>query len=106
MENKYIIKYLPTFINQFNEILYYLKNKLKNKIVADKFYKDVISKIEKRSEFPMAFEVFKKTKNEKVNWYTIQVRNFTVFYVVKDNCMEVRRIYYNKRNFDKLIKSL
>ena len=32
-----------------------------------------------------------------------KVDNFTVFYTVKDNVMEVRRILYSKRNFNKLI---
>lgn len=104
MENKkYTIRYLPTFINQFNSILNYIANNLKNKIAADNMYKDVVKQIEKRSENPVSFEIFKNTKNKNVNWYKIQVKNFTIFYVVKDNCMEVSRIYYNRRNFDKLI---
>lgn len=31
------------------------------------------------------------------------VKNYTIFYVVKDNTMEVRRILYSKRNLDKFI---
>lgn len=102
-KSKYTIRYLPTFISQFNNILYYLTYELKNKIAAENFYNEVIDKIEKRSEFPTAFEIFKKTKKEGVNWYRIQIRNYTVFYVVEDNIMEVRRIYYGKRNFDRFI---
>lgn len=100
---KYTTRYLPTFISQFNNILYYLTYGLKNKIAAENFYKEVIEKIEKRSEFPTAFKAFKKTKKEGVNWYRIQIKNYTVFYVVENNIMEIRRIYYCKRNFDKLI---
>ena len=31
---KYEIRYLPTFISQFNNILYYITYELKNKIAA------------------------------------------------------------------------
>lgn len=104
MENKnYTISYLPTFIEQFNLILNYIANNLKNKIAADKLYKNVVEQIEKRSQSPKSFEIFKNTKEKNVNWYKIKVKNFTIFYVVKDNCMEISRIYYSKRNFDKLI---
>ena len=102
MENNYIIKYLPTFSEELNSILYYLAHELKNKKAAENFYKDVFQKIEKRSFNPTAFTVYRKTKSGD-NWYKIQVKNFTIFYVVKDIVMEIRRIYYSRRNFDKLI---
>ena len=62
--NKYTIRYSSTYINQFNSILKYIVNNLKNKIAA---------------------------------------KNYTIFYIVKDNTMEIRRILYSRRNFDKLI---
>ena len=104
MENKkYEINYLPTFISQFNNILYYITYKLNNKIAADDFYNEVVKQIEIRSEAPEAYEVFKTIKDEKVKYYKINVKNYTIFYVVKDNVMEIRRIYYSQRNFDSLI---
>ena len=65
MGNKqYVIKYFPTFIKQFNQIMYYIVHNLENKNAADKLYKEVIKQIERRSQFPTAFEVFKNTKNK------------------------------------------
>ena len=97
------IKYLPTFISQFNNILYYITYELKNKIVADNFYNEVVKQIEIRSEAPELYEVFKTIKNGEVKYYKINVKNYTIFYVVKNNIMEIRRIYYSQRNFDNLI---
>ncbi|MCI8420500.1 MAG: type II toxin-antitoxin system RelE/ParE family toxin, partial [Oscillospiraceae bacterium] len=34
-------------------------------------------------------------------YYRIQVRNFTIFYVVIDGTMEVRRILYSRSNIRK-----
>lgn len=100
---KYEIEYLPTFISQFNNILYYITYELKNKIAADNFYNEVVKQIEIRSEAPESYEVFKTIKKGKVKYYKINVKNYTIFYVVKDNIMELRRIYYSQRNFDNLI---
>ena len=36
-------------------------------------------------------------------YYRIQVKNYTIFYVVIGNTMEVRRIIYSRRNLQNLI---
>lgn len=100
---KYEIKYLPTFISQFNNILYYMTHELKNRIAADNFYKEVMEKIKKRSEIPEIYGAFKIIGSKKVKYYKINVRNYVIFYVLRGNVMEIRRIYYNKMDFNKLI---
>ncbi len=101
--NKYTIKYSSTFISQFNSILNYFVHNLKNRIAAENFYDEVIKEIEKRSKNPEGFEKYISTKKRKNTYYRIYVKNYTIFYVVKENTMEVRRILYSRRNFDKLI---
>ena len=101
--NKYTIKYSSTFISQFNSILNYFVHNLKNRIAAENFYDEVIKEIEKRSENPEGFEKYISTKKRKNTYYRIYVKNYTIFYVVKENTMEVRRILYSRRNFDKLV---
>ena len=51
---------------------------------------------------PLSFEQFKSKKNRKDTYYRIYVGNYTVFYVVIDDVMEVRRLIYGKRDLDKL----
>lgn len=101
--NKYIIKYSSNFTNQFNDILKYFVYKLKNKIAAENFYNKVIKEIEKRSKSPKNYEKFISNKQRKNRYYRIYVKNYTIFYIVKDNTMEIRKILYSKRNFRKLI---
>lgn len=103
VKNKYTIKYTDTFIKQFNNISKYFIYKLQNKIVAENFYNEVISEIEKRSEKPEIFEKYKSSRKRKNTYYRIYVKNYTIFYVIKDNIMEIRRILYSRRNFDNLI---
>ena len=81
-QNKYAIRYLPTFITQFNNILYHITYELNNKIAADNFYKEVVSKIEKRSIAPTSFEVFKKSKKEKINWLVIPHFQILIIFIL------------------------
>lgn len=100
---KYTIKYSATYINQFNNILKYLVNNLKNKIAAENFYNEVIKEIEDRSQNPTSYERYISTKKRKNTYYRIYVKNYTIFYTVKNNTMEIRRILYSRRDFDKLV---
>ena len=95
VNKKYEIKYTPTFITQFNNILYYIAYELKNKIDAENHYNDIIIKIEKRSMSPEIHKVFKVLKDKHTKYYKINVKNYSIFYVIKGNAMEVRRIYYS-----------
>ena len=101
--SKYTIKYSQTYIKQFNHILKYFVNTLKNKIAADDFYNEVIKEIEKRSKNPESYEKYVSIKKKKSTYYRIYIRNYTIFYTVKNNIMEVRRILYSKRNFNNLV---
>lgn len=103
MKNNYNIKYLPSFYEEFEEILYYIKYKLKNKNAAENFIKNVENSIINRSKNPKNFEIYKSTKNRKYNWYKIYVGNFIIFYVVQDYTIIVAHIFYNKRNIEDLI---
>ena len=92
-KSSYVIKYTSTFINQFNSILKYLVN---NNFFLER-------EIEKRSSNPESYEKYIGVRKRKNIYYRIYVKNYTIFYVVKDNTMEVRRILYSKRNLDKFI---
>jgi len=103
MANKYTIRYTATFIKQFNNISKYIIYKLQNRIAAESFYYEVINEIEKRSENPESFEKYKSRRKRKNTYYKINVKNYTIFYVVQNNTMEIRRILYSRRDLDNLI---
>ena len=50
-----------------------------------------------------AFEPYPSSRERQHPYYRIQVKNFTIFYVVIGDTMEVRRIIYSRRNLTHLI---
>ena len=103
MEKKYKIKYLPLFYNDLDKITDYIIYKLNNEIVANNFVNELENEINKRAYNPEAYEKYISTRKRQYTYYKIYVKNYIVLYTVKDNTMEVRRILYSRRNFDKLI---
>lgn len=102
-KNKYMIKYLPSFSEELDEIIYYITFILKNKKAAERFLQNVHDAIEQRSESPTSYEIYKSKVNTKYDWYRIYIGNFTVFYTVRNTIMEITHIIYSARNFDDLI---
>lgn len=43
------------------------------------------------------------TRNRKNTYYRIYVKNYIIFYIVRDDVMEIRRMLYSKRNFNHFI---
>ena len=104
MENKkYELRFLPLFENDLTEIVEYISFTLKTPTAAERLVDDVERAINNHLFCAESFEPFYSAKERKYPYYKISVRNFTVFYVVIDNVMEVRRILYNRRDFNNLI---
>ncbi len=102
-EKSYELRFLPLFAEDLNEIVDYITYRLKNPPAAERLIDAVEKAVFDRLPFAEAFEQYPSKKDRKYPYYRIQVRNFTVFYVVIGNVMEVRRILYGKRNMAKLI---
>ena len=100
---KYKLSFLPLFEQDLNEIVYYITANLQNPSAAERLVDDIEATVYKRLEAPLSFAPFRSSKKRPHPYYRINVRNFSVFYVVIDDTMEVRRVLYSKRNLDKLL---
>lgn len=104
MENKqYNLTFLPLFEQDLNEAVDYITYTLNSPQAALNLVEDVEKAIFERLKNPADYAPFPTLKKRPHDYYTIKVKNFTIFYVLINNTMEVRRILYSKRDFDKLI---
>ena len=106
MINKQTFKltFLPLFEEDLLKAADYITNTLQNPSADHRLVDDIELAIVKRLEMPLSFVPYQSSKIRNHPYYRINVRNFSIFYVVIDNTMEVRRILYSKRNIDELIK--
>ena len=95
---KYKLRILPLFEDDLNEIVDYIRFRLKNPMAAQAFIDAVEAAVQERLDCPEAFQPYPSLKKREYPYYGIPVRNYTVFYVVIDDVMEVRRICYSRRD--------
>lgn len=100
---KYKLSFLPLFEEDLNEIVDYITVDLQNPSAAERLVDNIESAINKRLEMPLSFAPYRSSRKRPHPYYRINVRNFSIFYVVIDDTMEVRRVLYSKRDLDKLL---
>lgn len=103
MKQKFILKYLPLFEQDLTAARDYIAFSLHNPIAAQRLVQNTEEAILKRLDNPCSFELYHSTRERKLPYYRINIKNFSVFYVVDGNVMEVRRFVYNKRNLPRII---
>ena len=99
----YKLRYLPLAKEDLLGIVDYIQNTLLSPIAAENTVSRIEKAILKRLENPESFAVWPSSKKRKHPYRRINVKNYTVWYVVIDDIMEVRRILYSGRNEKRLL---
>lgn len=103
MEDRYTLRYLPLFEEEFTDIVRYVTEELKNPSAAQHLVTEVEKAIIRRSYSPASYEPCHSAYDREHDYYRIYVKNYVIYYVVIDNVMEVRRIVYNRRDREHLV---
>lgn len=103
-DSKYTLRYIPRYEKDLNEIVDYIVIKLHSRDSAMNLVDKIENAILERLKYPLAFEPFQSERKRRNPYYRIYIDNFTVYYVVIDDIMEVRRVLYKGRDADKIIK--
>lgn len=103
MKKNYKVRYLPLFYDDLTRIVDYIVYKLGNEIAAKNLIDEIEKEIKQRANNPQFFEKYMSTRNRKNTYYRIYVKNYIIFYIVRDDVMEIRRMLYSKRNFNHFI---
>jgi toxin ParE1/3/4 len=97
---KYRLSYLPLFDQDLVQIASHIATVLDNPDAALRLIGDVEEAIKKRLGNAESFEPYRSVKERPHSYYRIYVRNYTVYYVVIGNIMEVRRLLYSGQEQD------
>jgi len=103
VNSRFTLSYLPLFEQDLAEARDYIAQTLQNPTAALRLIEDTEKAIHKRLKNPLSYEAFHSIRDRKHLYYRINIRNYSVFYVVIGNVMEVRRFLYSRRDISKLI---
>ena len=97
MPNKHLITYLSTAENDLVEILDYLS--AKSKPAAAKFLDNFDQSVARLEDFPKIGIIPKDERLQKLGYRILLVENYLVFYVIREQQIEIRRVIFGKREY-------
>jgi len=103
MDRKYTLSFLPLFEQDLSEVRDYIALNLNNPMAAMRLIEETEKAILKRLENPLGFKPYHSVRDRKQPYYRINVKNYSVFYVVIGDVMEVRRFVYSRRNLPDIV---
>ncbi len=103
MNEKYSIRYSSLFTKDLKKNLIYLIKTLNNPYAAKRLLKELDKKSKFISKNPKICPRYISYKKRKFSYYKLNIKNYVLFYIVKDNVVEFRRIVFGSRNFKNLI---
>jgi plasmid stabilization system protein ParE len=100
---KYKISYLPLAMRDIEEITYYIVNTLEAPRAALSLRDSIDTAVKKLEEFPYMYRIYPFKKPMKYEYRKFQVKNYAVFYTVKNNIVEIQRVIYSRRDFEAVL---
>jgi plasmid stabilization system protein ParE len=103
MAKQFTLRYLPLFEQDLAAARDYIALHLGNPAAALRLVEDTEKAILKRLINPLGFAPYRSARDRKLPYYRINIKNYTVFYVVIGNVMEIRRFVYSRRNIPGIV---
>lgn len=100
----YEIKYLPLARRDLTDIVTYITDHLKAAKAAMDLLAALDESISRLEQFPYSCKVYQPIKVLKGEYRILPVKNYAVFYVVKEQVVEIHRVVYAKMDLSKIIK--
>lgn len=98
MENNFPINYLPSAEQDLIEIVEYIM--IDNPSAAVNFINELDATISTLSIFPESGHLPNDPRLITLNYRILLFGNYLVFYVFKNNEIEIRRVLHGKRKYD------
>jgi addiction module RelE/StbE family toxin len=97
MNQKCEVQYLLAAQPDLIDILNYIKQD--NPTAAHKLIQEIDEVIARLEEFPNMGVTPKDLRLKSLNYKMLIINNYLVFYVIKDDIIEIRRIVHGKRKY-------
>ncbi|KOA19645.1 plasmid stabilization system protein [Clostridium homopropionicum DSM 5847] len=101
MSKKYRVEYLPIAEQDLTDIIEYIT--LDSPQSALKLLQEIDESISKHEDFPFIGINPRDTRLQRLNYRILVVNSYLVFYVAKDDYVEIRRIFHGKRKYQFLL---
>ena len=94
----YKASYLPLALDDLKEIVRYITNELDAPKAAENLVLKIDKEVQKIIDNPFRCRVYLPFENLKYEYRILHINNYSLFYVVKENKIEIHRVIYSKRD--------
>ena len=101
MKNKYKIHYLEISKNDLDQIFEYILRD--NPASALKILDEIDEGITQLSQFPKLGKLPKDDKLKAFGYRVLIVANYLVFYIIKEDIIEIHRILHGSRDYQNIL---
>jgi plasmid stabilization system protein ParE len=94
----YSLAYLPSALTDLDSIVNYISTDLDAPRTAVKLRLEFDRKILALTKNPLQHRIYISQDTLKFEYRKLTVKNYSVFYVVKEDLVEIHRVLYSRRN--------
>jgi plasmid stabilization system protein ParE len=100
----YKLLFLPRALGDINAITHYISIDLEAPMAARRLKKDIADAAADLTKNPLRHRVYIAQRKLQLEYRKMRVKNYSVFYVVKDNLVEIHRVLYSRRNISSVLQ--
>jgi addiction module RelE/StbE family toxin len=94
----YKIRYLPLALDDLKDIVRYISYKLESPQAAERLLAKIDREVKKIADNPFRCHLFNSTEKLKFEYRILNIDNYSLFYVVENEAVEIRRVIYSHRD--------
>ena len=101
----YNVIYLPLALNDLKDIIKYIAHELKAPKAAENLRKKIDKEVLKIAENPFRCHLYFPLEKLKYEYRILNVNNYSLFYIIDKEKVEIHRVIYSKRNILSMLKN-
>jgi len=100
----YKAHYLPIALDDLKNIIRYIAHGLEAPKAAENLRLKIDKEVKKIEDNPFRCHLFISPEKLKYEYRILNINNYSLFYVVEKEKIEIHRVIYSKRNISQLLK--
>jgi len=100
----YKIHYLPLALGDLKDIVRYITDELESPRAAERFISKLDKEVKKIADNPFRCHLFVSPEKLKHEYRVLHINNYSLFYEVEKEKIEIHRIIYSRRDLLRIIR--
>jgi len=100
----YEVHYLPLAVDDLKDIIRYITDKLEAPRAAERLIAKIEKEVNKIADNPYRCPAFYSPEKLKHEYRVLHIDNYSLFYVVENEKIEIYRVLHAKRNIRQILK--